>query len=277
VDCVTAGFPCQPWSLAGRRRGKSDERWIWPEIARIVREVGPGVVFVENVPGLIGDGLATVLGDLAGLGYDAEWGVLGASEVGAPHRRRRIFILAHADLGWWRASARGGGGEGEPVLGEGPGGPGLGGGLLADTGRIRVSGMEPQSIAGRGAPTAARRAGAELADAVRDGSVSPGSAAAVREGEVPPIIETHWRAGADLWPPGPDDGARWNRILARWPELAPATQPEVCGVADGVAGRLVESVRTDRLHLLGNGVVPLAAALAFRILLGRALGGGRSR
>lgn len=99
VDCVTAGFPCQPFSVAGKRRGTADERWIWPDIARIVGEVRPRVVFLENVPGLVRRGLDRVAGDLAALGFDQEWDVFSAAEVGAPHLRERLFLLAHARCG----------------------------------------------------------------------------------------------------------------------------------------------------------------------------------
>ena len=96
VDIVTAGFPCQPWSCAGARLGTDDERWLWPAIARIIGVVGPGLVFLENVPGLIsGGGLEYVLSDLAALGFDAEWTNLEAAEVDASHKRERIFILAY--------------------------------------------------------------------------------------------------------------------------------------------------------------------------------------
>lgn len=97
VDLIAGGFPCQPVSLAGRRGGASDERWLWPEFARIVRFLRPRGVLVENVPGLlIGDGMAEVLGDLAALGYDAEWECIPAAAFGAPHLRWRIFIVAHS-------------------------------------------------------------------------------------------------------------------------------------------------------------------------------------
>jgi DNA (cytosine-5)-methyltransferase 1 len=94
VDIVTAGFPCQPFSTAGLQRGLDDERWIWPDIARIVADVQPRFVFLENVTGLIRAGLGHVLTDLARLGFNAEWGVLSAAAVGAPHRRQRVWILA---------------------------------------------------------------------------------------------------------------------------------------------------------------------------------------
>lgn len=95
VDCITAGFPCQPWSTAGKQLGTKDERWIWPEIARIIRQIDPPLVCLENVPGLIsGRGLNCVLGDLATMGFDAEWCRVAAADVGASHLRERIFILA---------------------------------------------------------------------------------------------------------------------------------------------------------------------------------------
>jgi DNA (cytosine-5)-methyltransferase 1 len=94
VDCVTAGFPCQPFSVAGSRLGIDDERWLWPAIRDIIREVGPRFVFLENVPQLVRHGLPYVLSDLANLGFDAEWGMHSASEVGAPHIRERFWLLA---------------------------------------------------------------------------------------------------------------------------------------------------------------------------------------
>lgn len=95
VDCVVAGFPCQPWSVAGAKAGTDDARWLWPSIMGIVRAVGSPLVFLENVPGLVsGGGLDPVLGALAEAGFIAEWLSLAAADVGASHRRERIFILA---------------------------------------------------------------------------------------------------------------------------------------------------------------------------------------
>jgi len=97
VDVVSGGFPCQDISVAGGGAGIDGERsGLWGEMARIVGEVRPRFVFVENSPALTSRGLGTVLGDLAALGYAAEWGVLGASDVGAPHRRKRIWIVAYS-------------------------------------------------------------------------------------------------------------------------------------------------------------------------------------
>jgi DNA (cytosine-5)-methyltransferase 1 len=95
VDLIAGGFPCQPVSLAGKRRAQSDDRWLWPEFARIIREIRPRCALLENVPGLLTSGMGDVLGDLASLGYDAEWSVLSACALGAPHTRERVFVVAY--------------------------------------------------------------------------------------------------------------------------------------------------------------------------------------
>lgn len=98
VDVVSGGFPCQDISAAGKGAGINGSRsGLWREMARIIGEVRPRFVFVENSPMLVNRGLGTVLGDLAALGYDAEWGVLSAADVGAPHKRDRIWIVAYAN------------------------------------------------------------------------------------------------------------------------------------------------------------------------------------
>jgi DNA (cytosine-5)-methyltransferase 1 len=95
VDVVSGGFPCQDISAAGKGEGIDGARsGLWSEMARIVREVGPRFVFVENSPRLTSRGLGRVLGDLAELGHDAQWGVFGADDAGAPHLRKRIWIVA---------------------------------------------------------------------------------------------------------------------------------------------------------------------------------------
>lgn len=98
IDIVTAGFPCQPFSVAGRRKGKDDERNLWPDTIRIIRESGARVAFLENVPGLLSSGyFGTILRDLAESGFCVRWRVLSAAEVGAPHKRDRLWILAYRD------------------------------------------------------------------------------------------------------------------------------------------------------------------------------------
>jgi len=98
VDVLTAGFPCQPFSVAGRRRGERDDRNLWPETIECIRLVRPEWCLLENVPGLVYSGyLLRILGDLAESGYDASWKVVSAAEVGAPHRRDRLWVVAHAE------------------------------------------------------------------------------------------------------------------------------------------------------------------------------------
>lgn len=102
VDVITAGFPCQPWSFAGKQKGTEDERWIWSDILRVVCEVRPQFVYLENVPGLVtGGGLQIILGDLTQAGYDAEWMPLSAAQIGANHKRERIWILGHTQHARW--------------------------------------------------------------------------------------------------------------------------------------------------------------------------------
>ena len=97
VDVIAGGFPCQDISAAGKGAGISGERsGLWSEFARIIGEVRPSYVLIENSPLLVSRGLDRVLGDLVALGFDAEWGVLGACDAGASHKRDRIWILAHA-------------------------------------------------------------------------------------------------------------------------------------------------------------------------------------
>ena len=96
VDILSGGFPCQDISNAGKRAGIDGERsGLWSEYARIIRELRPRYVVVENVAALLGRGMGRVLGDLAACGYDAEWQSIRASDVGAPHRRERIWIVAY--------------------------------------------------------------------------------------------------------------------------------------------------------------------------------------
>ena len=98
IDVVSGGFPCQDISAAGKGAGITGARsGMWAHMARIIGEVRPRFVFVENSPVLTSRGLGTVLGDLAAMGYDARWGVLGAIDAGAPHKRERIWIVAHAN------------------------------------------------------------------------------------------------------------------------------------------------------------------------------------
>jgi DNA (cytosine-5)-methyltransferase 1 len=97
VDIICGGFPCQDISCAGKGAGIEGERSsMWKHMARIIGEIRPRYAFVENSPMLVGRGLAVVLSDLAEMGYDAKWGIIGAHNVSAPHKRDRIWIMAYS-------------------------------------------------------------------------------------------------------------------------------------------------------------------------------------
>jgi DNA (cytosine-5)-methyltransferase 1 len=97
IDILTAGYPCQPFSHAGQRKGTEDERHIWPYIIKAISVLRPRIVVLENVRGHLSLGFKEVLGDLAQNGYDARWQIVRASDVGAPHQRARLFIIAYSN------------------------------------------------------------------------------------------------------------------------------------------------------------------------------------
>lgn len=101
VDCIHAGFPCQDISVAGKQAGVSEgtRSGLYREVLRIAGVVRPKQLFLENVSAILGNGLGTVLGDLASMGYDCRWLCIRASDVGAPHHRDRWFLLAYTDKG----------------------------------------------------------------------------------------------------------------------------------------------------------------------------------
>lgn len=259
VDLVSGGFPCQDISVAGSGAGIDGSRsGLWSEYARIVREVGPRFVFVENVPALVGRGLDRVLGDLAELGFNAEWDVFSAGGVGAPHLRRRIFILAervpdtcgdrsHRELGWGSRKEDGGFPSFASYLGE----------KMADGDGDGREGIECPGSTSR----AARRRAAPMGDA--DGERREGERISERAWEQRARWNEH--NGHDPhrglpWPPGPGDAEGWRAYLE-----AGGPEPSIRRGADGVPYRM------DRLRCLGNGVVPLVAARAF-VTLARRLG-----
>jgi DNA (cytosine-5)-methyltransferase 1 len=266
VDLVTAGFPCQPWSVAGKRKGTSDSRWLWPDIARIIRECEPRYVFLENVPGLYRHGLRVVLSDLAALGFDAEWDCVSAGDVGAPHRRERVFILAHREgsglwstWGRWRRQGQPDGSLANVAYPPGERREGLG---------LHVRPGRPQQAEGEAAGGGAGVADAEdvrwraeqreQPDGVLPsmGHASGSRTSADTEGGSP--RRATGESGNGLaFPPGP--GGDWSAI----PEWLWPAQPVLRGLADGLAPRV------DRLRSAGNGVHPLAAAHAFRTLAAR--------
>lgn len=255
VDIVAAGFPCQPFSAAGRRAGVDDARWLWPDIARIVADVRPGLVLLENVGQLVAHGLPEVLCSLAGLGFDAEWGLLAASAVGAPHKRERLWIVA------WR--------DGDGCLRERTPEPWSGRVPAIDADRCcavvghtdgerRTAQSSSSSSKGSDAGRGADRA--HVADCAVE---TVGNAASGRcvQGHRPSTRQ-RWTDGIEAtvgWPPGRDDGDGWQRwIAAGGPE--PVLRRRTDGPPVGLA---------DALHLGGNGLVPQCAAHAWGQLLER--------
>ena len=97
VDLITGGYPCQPFSAAGKRAGSEDPRHLWPYISETIGIIRPGRVFFENVDGHISLGLNEVIADLEAHGYRTAWGVFSAREVGAPHQRKRVYIMGDAE------------------------------------------------------------------------------------------------------------------------------------------------------------------------------------
>jgi DNA (cytosine-5)-methyltransferase 1 len=97
VDIISGGFPCQPFSVAGKQRGKEDDRYLWPEMLRVIQEIGPRWVIGENVAGIVTLALDTVLSDLENIGYTCQAVIIPACAVDAPHRRDRVAIVSYSN------------------------------------------------------------------------------------------------------------------------------------------------------------------------------------
>src|ERR1035437_6207887 len=280
VDILTAGFPCPPVSCAGKRRGVEDPRWLWPHVARIIGEVRPGLVYLENVRGLVSEGTAfgAVLGGLAGLGYDAEWGCVTAASVGASHKRERVFILGFpaSPVGASRLST--GGSEWASLAGSTGADLAFSPlGLRAASGRDGQPPCDGETVDDSAGARLDGTRGGPAADAGSRKCVSGGGCSALADGggrelagragqlcDDESAIAALARSGLPLFPPGPGDLDAWRRIL----EIDPTLEPAIRRVADGLATEL-DGCRADRLRACGNGVVALQAAYAFVRLAGR--------
>jgi DNA (cytosine-5)-methyltransferase 1 len=248
IDVVCGGIPCQPYSVAGSQLGNEDERALWHEFARIVSESRPSLVFIENVPTFVTGGGFRPLGEeLCGLGYElADPFFIGAADVGAPHERQRVFILAHRDLDRSEAERR----ERELVAGVGA--------AFGDDPDRRDQELEPAretggSLGEGGVPDAER-------DALWDESKRRGNPARSPES---------WNSilgNLGLFPPGPDDEAGWESTLRQAGYLAPALKPGFRVVANGVS-MVLDASGPDQLRCAGNAVVVAQAYVAFRQLL----------
>jgi DNA (cytosine-5)-methyltransferase 1 len=241
VDVITGGYPCQPFSTAGMRRGKNDERHLWPYVRDAISTLRPAFAVLENVRGHLSMGLADVIGDLAGVGYDARWGLVRASDAGAPHGRARVFIVAYPEGNQQRESA--------------------------ESGKVRAesgNGIDAKSL--------------QLADAA-DGDTNSVNVAPKQAGDQQGSESTRdcsdGREGLTDWGTYSPAVRRWESITRPAPQptiyradrerLNPRFVEWMMGLPDGhVTGRGLSAAQ--ELKMLGNGVCPQQAALALRLL-----------
>lgn len=244
VDCVLSGDPCQGNSVAGKRLGAADDRWLLDRAIEVFDESGASTFFRENVVGNLDGQLAVAIPALERLGCRVAVGIFSAAEAGASHRRERFFILAHRShvrherggRAWRR-------GDGSADCGR-----------ALDNALLGRHGHQDKAIwTGRNGAVDASASALEHADCAGSSLRSGG-----REVERRPLREQGSstfppsRSGLPAFAPDPSD-PRWPTIIA----AAPSLEPAVCRMADGMAGRI------ERLRHCGNGVVPLAAALAW--------------
>ena len=264
VDCIISGDPCQPNSVAGSRLGAADDRFLIDQLIRVIDEVRPSRVFRENVTGNADGQLAALVPSLERMGYSVTAGIFSAGEVGASHRRERLFIMADANSGHdsrepgtngqeERLSERDEDRLSQVQFTDGPQGEAeyISSAKLADAngGCSGARGGEqvgPQHIL-VGSQGDNKR---ELADAesLDDGRLSK------REGEehAGPSVSRGKLADLPYFAPGPND-KRWADII----QQAPSLEPALCTMADGVANRV------DELRAVGNGVCSMAGAVAW--------------
>lgn len=217
VDCILAGYPCQPFSSAGHRKAEDDPRHLWPYIQKHVETIRPAWLFFENVEGHLDRGFYQVARDIQDLGYRVEAGLFSAYEVGGAHWRRRLFILAYTDIFEFRNDVR--------------------------NSALRERDCLLSEYKGEGEPDPYQGSIIEL-DTPLDVSSCHGLETGKEDDGIP------------LFAPPPADYYAWRSLLKSRPDL----QPHVFRTSHGLADRL------ERCAGAGNGVVPLAAAYAWRTL-----------
>jgi DNA (cytosine-5)-methyltransferase 1 len=235
IDIITGGFPCQPYSVAGERRGNEDDRALWPQMLRVIREARPTWVLGENVPGIITLALDGVLADLEAQGYACETLCIPACGVDARHRRERIWIVAHATGSRINGKSRD---ICEAQWGSGGALCGKSVGSSENVGNSESNGWrkgEPNARRGNERTCAREKPGSRNNDcALADSNTIGLSKSQYESGK-------EWTSGAGQWPRSA--GSRG------W-----ATEPAVGRVANGIPSRV------DRLRGLGNAIVPQVAA-----------------
>ena len=230
VDVVSGGFPCQDISAAGKGAGITGERsGMWKHMARIIGEVQPQYAFVENSPMLTIRGLGVVVGDLSEMGYDCKWGVVSAADVGARHKRERIWIVANSKHS--RHSNEVSGEHGEKICLQGKDRQTWSGSGMSK----RTSGMEWRGPSNR------------LHDAIDVANPK-------MFGQSSCNITPHHKPGRDV------EGQPWGSSHEYSSPDYWQTEPNVGRVVNGMASRV------DRLKAIGNGQVPLCAATAWKLL-----------
>jgi len=257
VDVVSGGFPCTDISAAGKGAGIDGEAsGMWREMARIICEVQPQFVFVENSPMLTSRGLGRVLGDLASMGFDARWGVLGAADVGAKHQRDRIWIVAE-HLGNTNHN-----GQVTPEVST----------SIAQRSNYGEARQEQTSELKGSSQQYAELADTRCQPERSDKRLQPQSKVSIRENSS--IVCSEVSNPASIRPQGqgkheqpisPTQSRHWQASFLEPISTSDiwSVEPRVGRVADGVAARV------DRLKAIGNGQVPLCAATAWRILTER--------
>lgn len=268
VDVVFGGIPCQPHSTAGKQLRGEDDRDLVDEFLRIVSEVGPKFAVVENVRGFLsGDGIGRLLGGLSNLGFDAEWEVVSAAQVGAPHRRERVFVLAYSKSRQHsrKCEAKATGIKREhreqgATVGDSDRSPSQRRGEL---GELRGSQASPKSEGDQ------RQRCRASADSSGEGLGNPERARLERRASQARGEEQI----RDTWPPGPSGD--WSNV-PEWlhPALfrTKAAEPGIRRMDTGVPALvdLAQRYRVDRLRALGNGCIPIQAETALRAMLARA-------
>lgn len=232
VDLITGGYPCQPFSAAGQRKGTDDPRHLWPFIRRHIETIKPARCFFENVEGHISLGLSTVISDLEEDGYRATWGIFSAAEVGAPHQRKRVYILGNSKhYGSSSSAIRK---------------------SFDETSHNNTQGQEPSGkFTGTSQPDCGRDLPANSYLADTDDQRLEGR---LQRSELDQIRRQKQEVRC---PSKCSNRGSWNGRSAWSPE------PELGRVVNGCTDRV------DRIRMLGNGVVPQTAAKAWEILNGR--------
>lgn len=250
VDVICGGFPCQDISVAGKGAGLAGARsGLWREFFRLISELRPRFVIVENVSALLGRGLDQVLGDLASIGYDAEWHCIPASYVGAPHRRDRIWIVAYPCSTGGRADAAGYGLQAESTE------------------------LQPQDR--KACPDDDSQVCRDVADAISNGLQGKRDGwgieqAARHETRSSPARTSDADAAHTDYDAAPRQREHGGEVHGGSEAIRPdsgrgfdwwAAEPDVGRVADGIPSRL------DRLKSLGNAVVPQIPEIIGRAIM----------